>query len=369
MDVVGHNVVHFELPSTEESAHYALVQEAQRFFYDPASKPAFNSSIDSDLPVPPCICQGEVFDFSPTRSDGRTAEQTEQKDQSVQQKRENPEEFKGSLFLIGGRADDTFYELLKLAPNNPKVVVVGRASGLPGADESLAEDFFKAGVKLDDITIVIPKDFQPKDTRFKHSYEVPSDADIVYFGGGAQDKLRREFDDHQLEQVQTLLKSGALIAGNSAGTAVMSKEMINGGDERHIEQAHGFGLTPWAILDTHVGQRHRESRDVKALYEIGDGQRPVIGLDEDTRVRFFWKDGKLLGEIGGKGAAKVFQTPEMPPLVVSRQLMSKITSDGGKREAFVWELKEGDTFEVQMPAKSSAPQSTQPEVVLLTKPA
>lgn len=259
------------------------------------------------------------------------------------------QEFSGSLFLIGGSADNTFAELFKLAPKNPKIAVVGRASGLADADESLAEDFFKAGIKLEDITIVVPKDFVSKDKRFKYSYDVPSDADIVYFGGGAQDKLRKEFDDHQLQQVKELLKNGALVGGSSAGAAVMSEEMINGGDEKKLEQAHGFGLTPWAILDTHVGQRHREARDVKALYEIGESTRPVIGLDEDTRVRFFWKDSKLFGEVGGKGMAKVFQTPEMPALEVNRSLMPKILTDGGKREAHVWELKQGDVFEVRLP--------------------
>jgi cyanophycinase len=345
MDVVGHNVVRFELPAYEEDSALALVKDAQMAFKQPAF-PLPES--DAARLLPHCFAEGDVLNFA------------------CAAKSTSYPQFDGSLFLIGGRADDTFYELLKLAPKNPKVVVVGRASGRVGADEELAEEFFKAGVKLDDITIVVPKDYQAKDTRFRHSYEVPEDADVVYFGGGAQDKLRREFDNHQLDQVRKLLKKGALIGGNSAGTAVMSEEMINGGDEHKIEQSHGFGLTPWAILDTHVGQRHREARDVKALYEIGDGKRPVIGLDEDTRVRFYWKDGKLLGEIGGKGLAKVFQTPEMPPLIVNRSIMSKLLTDGVQREAVVWELKDGDVFEVQLPAADAVKPAVE---VPLVKPA
>lgn len=360
MDVVAHNVARFGLP--EDNTPPALVRQVQELYQENyLVPPRSDASSQSGLPLPPCICDGEVINFSPSPAEtsailarsgergGAGDRQSEAKLETTNKERAgNPQEFKGSLFLIGGHADATFNELVHMAGDHPKVVVVGRASGLADADEALAADFFNAGVKLDDITIVVPKGYKATDKRFTHSYDVPPDANIVYFGGGQQDKLRREFDDHQLQAVKELLRNGALVGGSSAGAAVMSVEMINGGDEHQIEQAHGFGLTPWAIMDTHVGQRQRERRDVTALYDIGDGKMPVIGLDEDTRVRFFWHQGNLFGEIGGKGQAHIFQTPEMPPVEVNRNIMPSIATDGGKREANLWELHSGDIFQVRL---------------------
>lgn len=278
---------------------------------------------------------------------GCTEETEASLDKSHRRRKQDPHEFKGSLFLIGGKSKDTFTELVKLAGPRPKVVVIGRASSQTNADESLAEDFVKEGVKAEDITIVVPKGHKSTDTRFKHQYEVPKDADVVFFGGGKQDKLRKEFDDHQLRQVGKLLRKGALVGGSSAGAAVMSTEMINGGDEKEILHMKGFGLAPWVIVDTHVGERDRQPRDATALYDIGKGVKPVIGLDEDTRVRLFWKGGKLLGEIGGKGTAHWVQSADMPQLKIqNRRVMSNIVTDGGKREAVMWELKSGDIIEI-----------------------
>ncbi len=99
-------------------------------------------------------------------------------------------------------------------------------------------------------------------------------------------------------------------------------------------------------MDTHVGERHRETRDVKALYEIGKGKLPVIGVDEDTSVSFTWKNGVLSGEVIGEGSVHIFQTPEMPKPKINRDIMSKLINDPSGEEAHMWELKKGDVFEV-----------------------
>ena len=256
------------------------------------------------------------------------------------------EEFKGSIYLIGGNAKTTFAELVKQAGNDAKVAVVGRASSIEGYEQFLADGFVKAGVKPENITIIVPKDQIPEDPNYNYSYELPTDADLVYFGGGAQDKLRREFDDHQLDSVKKLLENGAIIAGNSAGTAVMPKEIINGGDENKVEESEGFGLTPWAIFDTHVGERHRETRDVRALYQLGKAGLPVIGIDEDTSVQFKWKNGSLSGVVSGAGNVHIFQKPDLPPLTLDEDIKPQSVKDPAGEEALMWDLKSGNSFEV-----------------------
>ncbi len=293
-----------------------------------------------------CQLAGASLEFGPADEKPTKDAQSDSSEIADRKIPTKTEEFKGSLFLIGGSAKTSFTELVKLGGEDPKVAVVGRASSHEGYDQYLADGFVKAGVKPENITIIVPKDLLPEDPNYKYSYDLPDDTDIVYFGGGAQDKLRREFDDHQLDEVKSLLKKGAIIAGNSAGTAVMSLDMISGGDENQVQEHKGFGLTPWAIMDTHVGERQRENRDVRALYQIGKGKLPVIGIDEDTSVKFSWKDGVLSGVVGGAGKVHIFQNPGLPSLTIGSEITSKSMKDPAGEEALMWDLEMGNAFEV-----------------------
>ncbi len=190
--------------------------------------------------IQPCSFEANSFNFSPSTE---YLVAVDASDDNIEKDSKNPtkvDEFAGSLYLIGGSANTTFADMIKRAGTDPKIAVVGRASSLPGYDEYLADGFVKAGIKPENITIIVPKDLVPEDPNYKHSYEIPADIDLVYFGGGSQEKLRKEFDDHQLEDIKKLLVKGAIVGGNSAGTAVMSSIMINGGDENKILQYKGF---------------------------------------------------------------------------------------------------------------------------------
>ena len=79
---------------------------------------------------------------------------------------------------------------------------------------------------------------------------------------------------------------GMVVAGTSAGAAILSEHMISMGDSggtprrRLVQMAKGLGLAPEIVIDQHFRQRDRLGRLVTALsYNPG----PLgIGVDEDT---------------------------------------------------------------------------------------
>jgi cyanophycinase len=90
---------------------------------------------------------------------------------------------------------------------------------------------------------------------------------------------------------------GAMIAGTSAGAAVMSKEMITGnelvGDSavsgsfkairyHMVELKEGLGLIRNAVIDQHFVARSRYNRLLSVLAE--HPATPCIGIDEGTAL-------------------------------------------------------------------------------------
>lgn len=260
------------------------------------------------------------------------------------------EKFAGQLFLIGGVADTTWTDMISRLKDNARVVAVGLAAGdEAAAGASLGKDFEDSGIKPENIT-VLSNSPKPSGCRYNWADKLPDKCDLVYFGGGDQTVLKDRFKD--VAKLKKALTDGAMIAGNSAGTAIMPDEMITGGDAGTLTHSAGFSLLPWAITDTHVHQRHREDRDVSALYEIGKGKVPVIGIDADTRVLVRWDGDRLIGEVQGYGSVRVFKPTDQDLKVESkRKVNPEITmgTDGaGKgKSALVWELKEGDKFVIR----------------------
>ena len=126
-------------------------------------------------------------------------------------------------------------------------------------------------------------------------------ADAIWFTGG-----------HQKTQVLTLGKvpglhsalreahaNGVVMAGSSAGAAVLSRLMISGGQDGAVYTRAGLGFWNNVVLDQHVGERHREYRLRKV---IGANRKLIgIGLDEDVWVNY--SNGSA--HFGGRGFARL----------------------------------------------------------------
>jgi cyanophycinase len=105
---------------------------------------------------------------------------------------------------------------------------------------------------------------------------------------------------------------GMVVAGTSAGAAILSEHMIAMGDSgstprrRLVQMAKGLGLAPDLVIDQHFRQRDRLGRLVTALsYNPG----PLgVGVDEDTAAAV-QPDGTL--RVLGSGAVTVIDASGM----------------------------------------------------------
>jgi cyanophycinase len=107
-----------------------------------------------------------------------------------------------------------------------------------------------------------------------------ADATAVWLDGGDQTKLVAAYRGTAVErELRSLLKRGGVIGGTSAGAAVMSDVMIEGGNPKPAV-GRGFGFIANAVVDQHFLKRNRMNRLLEVL-----ATRPNligIGVDEET---------------------------------------------------------------------------------------
>jgi cyanophycinase len=113
----------------------------------------------------------------------------------------------------------------------------------------------------------------------------------VWLGGGQQTWLsawyRRTLVESRLKE---LLRRNGVIAGTSAGAAVMSRVMIAGGRDQPI-MGHGFDLIPGAVIDQHFIKRNRMNRLQTALEQHPD--LIGFGIDEGTALQYGVESGRF----------------------------------------------------------------------------
>ena len=92
-----------------------------------------------------------------------------------------------------------------------------------------------------------------------------TEATAVWLGGGDQVELVAAYRGTVVErEFQALLKRGGVIGGTSAGAAVMSDVMIEGGNPK-ADVGRGFGFVTNAVVDQHFLRRSRVNRLIGVL--------------------------------------------------------------------------------------------------------
>jgi cyanophycinase len=105
-------------------------------------------------------------------------------------------------------------------------------------------------------------------------------------------------------------QAGAVIAGTSAGAAMMPEVMIVEGDPvtnprpEVVELRQGLGFLKGVLIDQHFSQRGRQGRLLTAL--VQDASLLGLGIDEDTAI--IVKEDQF--EVVGSGAVTVFDESE-----------------------------------------------------------
>ncbi len=108
------------------------------------------------------------------------------------------------------------------------------------------------------------------------------DADCVWFGGGAQGRLRDAYVDTKLTlALHAVLLRGGIVGGYSAGAAILPDVIIRRGNPDPVEDV-GFGVLPGVIVDQHFLAKEREPRMLTMLSR--HPERIGYGIDEDAAI-------------------------------------------------------------------------------------
>ena len=120
--------------------------------------------------------------------------------------------------------------------------------------------------------------------------KILDDAAGVFFTGGDQLKITSQIGDTPIfERIREIYDYGGVIAGTSAGAAVMCETMlVEGGEEQsHViggstRMAPGLGLIDGVIIDQHFMERGRFGRLTGAVAQ--NPKNLGVGIDEQTAI-------------------------------------------------------------------------------------
>jgi cyanophycinase len=216
---------------------------------------------------------------------------------------------KGQLFIIGGgkRSEKLIIDMVRLsgADSVDPVIILPWASEEPdSAAAGIYNQLQRQGLR--NISIIHA---DSGEVLSKEYIEAINKARLIYITGGSQEKFMNLVRGTPVFEALTVCyRNGGMIAGTSAGAAVMSKRMITGnelkksqytGDFRTIEQgnyelADGMDFLGGAIIDQHFVYRMRMNRLLAVVLE--NPEYTGIGIDESTALHVKDCQGVVYGE-------------------------------------------------------------------------
>jgi cyanophycinase len=230
----------------------------------------------------------------------------------------------GTLLAIGGGLDDdnapVYRRFVELAAKNgpPRFVIATAASGdeddaEKGKREAIAK--WSPDAKIDAIR---------RGTPTAETVALVDGATALFFTGGDQKRITDRYRPNdkgtpEWEAMIRLLGRGGVVAGTSAGDAMMGDVMFyegqsaaalgivvprrprEGDDAAESREAPvlgprigpGMRMVPWAITDSHFFERNRVGRLVAALETAG--VRFGLGVGEDACVEIDLATGEISG--------------------------------------------------------------------------
>jgi cyanophycinase len=139
-----------------------------------------------------------------------------------------------------------------------------------------------------------------EDTKSKRGFNAIESANGIFFSGGDQLNIASLLGGtDMLALIQERHRRGCVVAGTSAGAAMMSTSMLISGKPEesprfgNVEIGPGLDFIHGAIIDTHFSQRGRCGRLMTAVAHYP--QDIGIGLDEDTAILVDDSEFQVLG--------------------------------------------------------------------------
>ena len=207
---------------------------------------------------------------------------------------------KGKLVIIGGvQTQEIVKKFVALASEpDARILIIPNAGSEPVLNsEEEQKNFISLGAKAD--YLLFTRATADDDSNLKKMEW----ANAVFFLGGDQVDLTRDMlGTKLLQKVYDIYNNGGVIAGSSAGAAVMSEVMITGNElvnkdstvsfvtieKGNVEIKQGFGFLKTVIIDQHFLKRKRHNRTIAALIEhpnlIG------VAIDESTSIIVYPND-------------------------------------------------------------------------------
>jgi cyanophycinase len=224
------------------------------------------------------------------------------------------------LLVMGGAAGDGILRrFVTLAGGSgASIVVIATASLRPGELEAEYTCAF-TGLGAGAVTAL----------RLQSRAEAndPAVADVlaratgVFFTGGDQVRIATIIGGTLTDSVlQSLVAEGSVVlAGTSAGAAMMSGTMIVGGDGHAVSTGPGLEFLPGVLIDMHFAERGRLNRLLSAVarypHELG------LGIDEDTAILADGDHFEVLGSgsvtVVDAGAASQIRAPADGPVALA----------------------------------------------------
>lgn len=217
---------------------------------------------------------------------------------------------KGKLFIIGG--GDKPPALMKAMVDAAHLGKDDYIAVLPmsSADKDSSVFYFRKSVEPVCSNPVVNLNFTPSTVSVRSRLDSLEKAKLIFITGGQQTRFMKVvLNTPVFAAIHKAFSNGALIAGTSAGAAVMSEKMITGkqllpeksGGEGftmvkagNVEFEKGLGLITSAIIDQHFIVRSRYNRLLSALHDFPE--LTCIGIDESTAILVEGKNVSVTGE-------------------------------------------------------------------------
>lgn len=254
----------------------------------------------------------------------------------------------GKLFIIGGGSRPA--SLINTMIDEAGLRTEGYAVVLPMStmygDEAMAsgkKQFTDNGIKN-----ATAFNFEKGDTPNPVLLDSIRLAKLIYISGGDQNRFMGIVAGTEIEKaIWDCFNNGGMIAGTSAGAAVMSEKMITGNqiksvleeggfqviERQNVQLANGLGLIKSAIIDQHFVKRSRYNRLLTLSIENPDLK--CIGIDESTAIIVA---GNMV-RVVGSSQVLVFDAQGIKAKVKGE----KLGQSGLKLSVYL----DGDTFSLQ----------------------
>jgi len=216
----------------------------------------------------------------------------------------------GALFIIGGgtRTDELLDRMIAeadLAPGRGYVVILPMSSSEP--DSAIwwsGEDFALRGLTM------VGFNFRAGEAPSAARLDSLRRAPLIYISGGDQARFMAVVAGTPIAgAIADAYRGGSVVAGTSAGAAVMSARMLTGDQRLHpeytptyeslepdnLDLATGLGLLdPHVLVDQHFVVRSRYNRLLTAVIE--HPETLGVGIDESTAILVRGRRAEVVGE-------------------------------------------------------------------------